>query len=67
MKEHTHSVTYIMKNRINKKHFIRNVVSGSMQQFSRILVGFFMLPYAMHRLGEEEFGLYQIAFSVIVL
>lgn len=56
-----------MQNRINKKHFIRNVASGSIQQFSRILVGFFMLPYAMHRLGEEEFGLYQIAFSVIVL
>lgn len=50
-----------------KKQFAFNVASGWVQQGSRILVGFFMLPYAMRRLGEEEYGIYQLAFSAIVL
>lgn len=49
-----------------KKQFGINVVSGWVQQGARIIIGFFLLPYAMNRLGEEQYGIYQLAFSAIV-
>ena len=49
-----------------KKQFGINVVSSWFQQGIRIVVSFFMLPYAMNRLGQEAYGIYQLAFSAIV-
>lgn len=49
-----------------KKQFGVNVVSAWIQQGARIVVGFLMLPYVMNRLGQEEYGIYQLAYSAII-
>ena len=51
---------------INKKQFVFNAASGWIAQLVFALVGFILMPYCLDRLGEQSFGIYQLARSVIV-
>jgi O-antigen/teichoic acid export membrane protein len=50
-----------------KKQFGLNVLSGWCVQAASIASGFLMLPYAISRLGQENYGVYQLAASMIAL
>jgi O-antigen/teichoic acid export membrane protein len=44
-----------------------NASSGAISQIVTAFVGFFLLPYAMKRLGTQEYGIYQLGRSALVL
>jgi O-antigen/teichoic acid export membrane protein len=50
----------------NKKQFAFNVSSGWIAQIVFTLVGFILLSYSINRLGEQGFGVYQLARSALV-
>lgn len=49
----------------NRKQFASNVVSGWAMQATAIGVGLFSLPYAIWRLGEQCYGIYQLGVSTL--
>ncbi|MBA2879996.1 O-antigen/teichoic acid export membrane protein [Desulfosalsimonas propionicica] len=51
---------------LNKKQFALNAASGWMAQLTFALVGFILLPYIIMRLGEQGYGIYQLARSALV-
>jgi O-antigen/teichoic acid export membrane protein len=51
-----------MKN--EKIQLALNSSSGWIQQFVAALVGLLMLPYLISRLGEQQFGIYQLVYSL---
>jgi O-antigen/teichoic acid export membrane protein len=50
-----------------KKQFIRNTCSGWLAQVSAAVVGFIMLPYNLHHLGKDVYGISVIAVSAIAM
>jgi O-antigen/teichoic acid export membrane protein len=51
---------------INKKQFIFNAASGWITQLVVALVGFILMPYIIRHLGEQGYGIYQLAKSALV-
>lgn len=49
-----------------KKQFGLNAASGLVAQLVFAVVGFVLMPYSINRLGEQGFGVYQIARSALV-
>lgn len=49
-----------------KRQFAINAGSGFLAQFIIAGIGFIILPYAMWRLGDEAYGLFQLAMSALV-
>lgn len=49
-----------------KVQFVVNSVSGWILQFVVVLAGILMLPYFISRLGEQQYGIYQLAHSLII-
>ena len=52
--------------KLNKKQFALNAASGWIAQLTFALVGFILLPYIIFRLGEQGYGIYQLARSALV-
>ncbi|MDR1491159.1 MAG: hypothetical protein LBT05_00310 [Planctomycetaceae bacterium] len=50
-----------------KKQFIKNACSGWLAQLSAAIVGFIMLPYNLHYLGKEVYGISVLAVSAIAM
>jgi O-antigen/teichoic acid export membrane protein len=50
--------------RFDKKQILRNVCSSWSALGLNVLVGIFLSPYILHRLGDEAFGLWILIFSV---
>lgn len=50
----------------DKKQFAFNAASGWVAQLVFALVGFILMPYIIMRLGEEGYGIYQLARSALV-
>src|SRR5437868_15047676 len=53
----------LMKN-FNKIEIVKNVGSSWCALGVNVLVGIFLSPYILHRLGDEAFGLWVLIFSV---
>ena len=49
-----------------KRQFAINAGSGFLAQLATAGVGFVILPYAIWRLGDEAYGLFQLARSALV-
>ncbi|MDK1030179.1 MAG: oligosaccharide flippase family protein [Anaerolineae bacterium] len=49
-----------------KRQFAINAASGFLAQLTASGVGFIILPYAIWRLGDEAYGLFQLAISALV-
>ena len=49
-----------------KKQFGINAVSGWVAQLVFAGIGFILLPYCINRLGEQGYGIYQLARSALV-
>lgn len=49
-----------------KRQFAINAGSGFLAQLTTAAVGFIILPYAIWRLGDEAYGLFQLAISALV-
>lgn len=47
-----------------KRQALKNVGSSWFGLAANMVIGFFMLPFILHRLGDTAFGLYLLAFSV---
>ncbi|HZQ70138.1 MAG TPA: oligosaccharide flippase family protein [Terriglobales bacterium] len=50
--------------KFNKKEIFRNVGSSWFALGVNVLVGLFLSPFILHRLGDEAFGLWVLIFSV---
>ncbi len=50
--------------KFDKKQILRNVGSSWFALGVNVLVGIFLSPYILHRLGDEAFGLWILIFSV---
>ncbi len=50
--------------KFNKKEIFRNVGSSWVALGVNVLVGIFLSPFILHRLGDEAFGLWVLIFSV---
>ena len=50
--------------KFNKKEIFRNVGSSWFALGVNVLVGLFLSPYILHRLGDDAFGLWVLIFSV---
>src|SRR2546421_9152337 len=48
----------------DKRRILRNVGSSWSALGVNVLVGIFLSPYILHRLGDEAFGLWVLIFSV---
>lgn len=51
---------------LNKKQFVFNAASGWVTQLVVALVGFILMPYIIKHLGEQGYGIYQLARSALV-
>ncbi len=51
---------------IKKKQFVFNAISGWMTQLVFALVGFVLMPYIIRNIGEQGYGIYQLARSALV-
>jgi O-antigen/teichoic acid export membrane protein len=50
--------------RFNKRQILKNVGSSWFALAVNVLVGIFLSPYILHRLGDEAFGLWILIFSM---
>src|SRR5260370_37042036 len=50
--------------KFEKRQILRNVGSSWSALGINVLVGIFLSPYILHRLGDEAFGLWILIFSV---
>lgn len=51
---------------MSKKQFAFNAASGWLAHLSFAVVGFILMPYIILRLGEQGYGIYQLARSALV-
>ena len=57
---------YVLENMSNvKKQFAFNAASGWIAHLVFAVVGFILMPYCINRLGEQGFGVYQLARSAL--
>src|SRR5438552_179975 len=50
--------------KLEKLQFIKNVSSNGVALAVNVLVGIFLSPYILHRLGDSAFGIWVLIFSV---
>src|SRR5215471_11393753 len=50
--------------KLEKQQIIKNVSSNWMALGSNVLVGIFLSPYILHRLGDAAFGIWVLIFSI---
>jgi len=50
--------------KLDKVEILKNVGSSWCALGVNVLVGIFLSPYILHRLGDEAFGLWVLIFSV---
>lgn len=50
--------------KFNKRQILKNVGSGWFSLAVNVVVGFFLSPFILHRLGDEAFGLWILIFSL---
>jgi len=53
--------------RSNRKQFVVNAAWGWLAQISFIITGIILIPYAISRLGENEYGFFQLGRSSIAI
>ncbi len=50
--------------KIDKRQIIKNITSSWFALGTNILVGLFLSPFILHRLGDSAFGVWVLTFSI---
>jgi O-antigen/teichoic acid export membrane protein len=57
----------IIMPRSNKKQFAMNAASGWLAQLSLVVTGIILIPYAISRMGKQEYGFFQLGQSALAV